>query len=196
MQTQQSAPHHPEIAPLPGTPTCPDQRIRGEEDTTSVPILGVTGTSGTQACRNSVKPVAPFPSSLGWCPEQTLGPNLAASPTTPRSSSSPRCSNTPRIPGSQELGHTRISGSQRQLDSQELRHTQDLRITGSQNHRITETAWLGGVLTQPGSQEGQAPLRHSSTRDNQMAGGKRKNISNRNQGSLAPSEQFSHHSKS
>ena len=173
MQTQQSAPHHPEIAPLPGTPTCPDQRIRGEEDTTSVPILGVTGTSGTQACRNSVKPVAPFPSSLGWCPEQTLGPNLAASPTTPRSSSSPRCSNTPRIPGSQELGHTRISGSQRQLDSQELLHP------GSQDHRQSWTL-SSDTTTITGETGSSQTVSASSNRDNQMGRGKNKNISHRN----------------
>jgi hypothetical protein len=97
-----------------------------------------------------------WPVCLGWHPEQTLGTNSTASLTTPRGSSTPRCPNAPRIrglPGSQELGHTRVSMSQRQLDSQELGHTQ--------NHRITETSWLGGVLTQPRSQEGQAPVRHS-----------------------------------
>ena len=72
----------------------------------------------------------------------------------------------PRITGSQELGHTRISGSQRQLDSQELWHNQD--------HRKDE---LQSDIARAGS-----------TRDNQMAGGKRKNISNKNQGYLASSE--------
>ena len=96
--------------------------------------------------------------------EQTLGLTSAGSPTTPRGSSTSRCSNTSRIIGSQELGHSSISWFQRQLDFQELWHIQDLRITGSQNHRITETAWLRGVLTQPGSQEGQAPVRHSQGR--------------------------------
>ena len=81
-----------------------------------------------------------LPVCLGQCPEQTLGINSKA--TTPRGSSTPRRSNTLRIPGSQELGHTSISGSQRQHDSQELWHTQDLRITGSQNHRLTETDGL------------------------------------------------------
>ena len=38
--------------------------IRGEEDTVSVPTLGVTGTSRTQAHRNSTRPVAQVPSDL------------------------------------------------------------------------------------------------------------------------------------
>ena len=42
----------------------------------------------------------------------------------------------PRITGFQEFGYTRLSGCQRQL------YSQDLRITGSQSHRITETARL------------------------------------------------------
>ena len=57
---------------------------------------------------------------MGWHPEQTLGTNSAASPTTPRGNSTPRHSNTPRITGYQELGHNRISGAQKLLDSQEL----------------------------------------------------------------------------
>jgi hypothetical protein len=77
--------------------------------------------------------------------------------------------------------------------SQDLRipESQNPRITGSQDHTITETAELGGVLTQPGSQEGQPPVRYSeagSTRDNQTVGGKHKNISNKKQGYLASSE--------
>jgi hypothetical protein len=48
----------------------------------------------------------------------------------------------PRIIGSKGVGYTRISGFQMQLDFLELCHIQDLRITGSQNHRITETAGL------------------------------------------------------
>jgi hypothetical protein len=99
-----------------------------------------------------------------------------------------------RIPGSQELGHARISRSQRQLDSQKLRHTQDLRITGSQNHRITgsqrylnsEEFWHNQDHRKDRLQSDIAKA--SSTRDNQMAGGKCKNISNRNQGYLASSE--------
>ena len=49
-QTLQPLLQHPEEVPFPGTQ---DHRIRGEEDTTSVPTPGVTGTSGTQAHRNS-----------------------------------------------------------------------------------------------------------------------------------------------
>ena len=36
-----------------------------------------------------------------------------------------------------------------------------LKITGFQNHRITETDGLPGVLTHPDSQEGQAKVRDS-----------------------------------
>ena len=68
-----------------------------------------------------------------------------------------------RIPGSQDMV---TPGSQRQLHTQELSHSQDLRKDRLQSD-------IG---------------RAGSTRDNQMAGGKHKNISNRNQGNLASSE--------
>ena len=74
-----------------------------------------------------------------------------------------RGSFTPRISGSQD---PRATGSQRQLDSKEFWHNQDHRKDGLQSD-ISRTG---------------------STRDNQMTGGKRKNISNRNQGYLASSE--------
>jgi hypothetical protein len=35
--------------------------------------------------------VAQVTSGLDWCPEQTLGVNFKASPTTPRGSFTPRC---------------------------------------------------------------------------------------------------------
>jgi hypothetical protein len=41
-----------------------DHRNRGEEGTTSVPTPGVTVTSGTQARRNSARPVAQVPFGL------------------------------------------------------------------------------------------------------------------------------------
>jgi hypothetical protein len=91
--------------------------------------FGVTGISRTQSRRNSARPVAPVPSSLGLGPEQTLGANSVASLTTPRKSSTPRHSNTPRITGFRELGHTRISGSQ------------DPRVTGSQRQLNSEEFW-------------------------------------------------------
>ena len=73
------------------------------------------------------------PSGLGQCPEQTLGTNSTASPTTPRRSSTPRHSNLPRIIGSQ-----------------------DHRIKGAWSHqdlRVPEATWLQGALTHPGSQD-------------------------------------------
>ena len=75
-------------------------------------------------------------------------------------------------PGSQDL---RISGSQdlRISGSQGLRvsGSQGLRVSGYKDTRILETARIWGVLTQPGSQKGQAHVpektRAGSTRDNQ-----------------------------
>ena len=92
-----------------------DQRIKGEEDTTSIPN---TGSNWDQW----------DPGSQELC--QTSGTGFFHSVWAGALS----------IPwaGSQDLGQTRISRTQRQLDSQELGHTQDLRITGSQNYRITE----------------------------------------------------------
>lgn len=117
-----------------------------------------------------------------------LGANFTASPTTLRRSSTPRSSNMPRFTGSQ---------NPRSLVTTDL--------------RVPEAAWLPGALTHLGSQDHRIPesqddkdswsLRSSdtariterieragSTRDNQMAGGKHKNISNRNQGYLSSSE--------
>lgn len=81
----------------------------------------------------------------------------------PKGSLTPRSSDTPRISGLQD---PKITGSQRHLDLEEFRHNQD--------HRKNR---LHSDITRAGS-----------TRDNQMAGGKCKNISNRNQGYLASSE--------
>jgi hypothetical protein len=118
---------------------------------------------------------------------QTLQPALQypeAAPL-PGALTRPR-SKDPRIPGSQELGHTRISRSQRQLYSQELCHTRDLRITGPQRQLDSEEFLHNQDHRKDRLQSDIA--RASSTRDNQMAGGKHKNISNRNQGYLASSE--------
>ena len=133
-------------------------RIRGEEGSTFAPTPEVTGTSGTQAASNC--PTSGMGSLLsGPVPWADLGHKLEQTPQPvpqhPEEASLPGTltllgPQNLRIPGSQEFGHTSISGSQRQFDSQELWHTQDLRIKGSQNHRITETAELWGVLTQPG----------------------------------------------
>ena len=101
----------------------------------------------------------------GRSPEQTLGTNSIASRTTPRGSSTPRCSNKRRITGILSHQDLRITGSQRELESEEFRH--------NQHHRKDRFK----------SDIGRA----SSTRGNRMAGGKHKNISNRNQGYLASS---------
>lgn len=44
--------------------TMDQYRIRTEENTTSAPTLGITGTSGTQEFRNSTRPAAQVPSGL------------------------------------------------------------------------------------------------------------------------------------
>jgi hypothetical protein len=124
-----------------------DYRIRGVKDTSSVPTPGVTGTSRTQACRNSTRAVAEFllVFCLGRCPEQPWvqtpqsvsqqqeeaplpgaltcpGPQDHRSLVTPgsqgpRGSLIPRRSDTPRLSGYQD---PKITGSQRQLDSEEF----------------------------------------------------------------------------
>jgi hypothetical protein len=141
--------------------------------------------------------VAQIPSGLsGPVPWADLADKLHSQPHKLEAAQTPTLQHAQdqRIPESQELGHTRISSSQRQLDSQEQGHTQNLRISGSQKHRTTETAWLRGVLTQLGSQEGQAPDRYAragSTTDNQRVGGKNTSISNRNQGYSVSSKPYS-----
>jgi hypothetical protein len=81
----------------------------------------------------------------------------------PKGSLTPRSSDTSRISESQD---SRITGSQRQLDLKEFWNNQDQRKDRLQSDIA----------------------RACSTRDNQMAGSKHKNISNRNQGYLAPSK--------
>ena len=66
--------------------------------------------------RNSAHLVARFPSSLGWCPEQTLGMNSIASPTTPRGSSTPRHSNMPWIIGSEVRRTKHLPPHQEELE--------------------------------------------------------------------------------
>lgn len=91
----------------------------------SAPTPSITGTQPPrpQRHRNPTQPQSHIASCLHLCPEQTQG----SAPT-------PTCS----------------YNTQRKLDSQKLCYTQDLRFTGSQNHRIRETAGLWGVLNQPG----------------------------------------------
>jgi hypothetical protein len=72
----------------------------------------------------------------------------------PRGSWTPRSFNTLRISGSEDF---RITGSQRKLNSEEFWHNQDHRKDRLQSDIV----------------------RAGSTRDNQMTGGKHKNISNR-----------------
>lgn len=70
----------------------------------------------------------------GRHPEQTLGANSAASPTTPRHSSTPRCFNMPRIRG-----------------------LQDHRSLAHQDLNVSKEAWLPGARTHPGSQDCRIP---------------------------------------
>ena len=136
-------------------------------------------------------PAVGVPSDRCW---YTLISNTPDSPTVPRGDVTSRFCNMPRI-----LGFW------------------DPRITGAWSHqdlRFSEEAWLKRTLTHPESQvqrnsESQRKLdseeswvnrvyrkdrlqsdilRAASTWDNQMAGGKHKNRSNRNQHYLASSE--------
>ena len=77
------------------------------------------------------------PSGLGQCPEQTLGMNSTASPTTPRGSVTPRHSNKPRSPGAQDTRSLRTPGSQGPRSSLTPRSFDTPRISGSQDPRIT-----------------------------------------------------------
>ena len=115
-------------------------------------------------------PVSQVPSGQLW---SILVLNSADSPTVPRGGTTSRHSNT------QDPRSLVTSGSQ------------GLSITWSHNHRITKKAGLWEVLTQLGLEETQAPIKKSragSTWNNQMARGKHKNRSNRNQVYLASSE--------
>ena len=124
---------------------------------------GVTASSRIQGHRNPAQPVAQVPSGLSQFPEQTLGASSVPISTIPRESLTPRCSDTPRISGSQD---PIITESQRELDSEEFGLNQGYRRGRSQS----DTARAGSI------------------RDNKMARGKHKNISNRNQDYLASSE--------
>jgi hypothetical protein len=101
-----------------------------------------------------------------WHPEQTLGANSRASPTTSRGSSIPRHFNTLRIPGSWDPRSLVTPGCQGLRGSLTSRSSDTPRISGSQGRLQSDI------------------VRAGSTRDNQMVGGKHKNISNRNQGDL------------
>ena len=69
VQTPQPAPQYSKEDPLPGSLTLTGSQYQGEKNTASAPTLEVTGTSGTQAPRNSAQPVARVPSGLDQCPE-------------------------------------------------------------------------------------------------------------------------------
>ena len=73
---------------------------------------------------------------LGWYPEQTLGTNSAAIPTTHRGSSTPRSSNMPRIKGYQDPRSLVTPVSQGLRGNLIPRSSDTLRISGSKNHRI------------------------------------------------------------
>ena len=106
----------------------------------------------------------PLPRPVVWVTSgklwTTLVWNSAVSSMVPRGGTTSRHSNKPRIVGPQDPRGLVTPGSQRNLDCQEIWHTQNLKIKGSRNDRITKKAGIWGVLTQPGLQEGQAPIRY------------------------------------
>jgi hypothetical protein len=106
------------------TPRIRGSEVRRTQHLSTTP--GVTGTGRTQACKNSSRSVAwVLLVCLGQGPEQTLGANSPASPTTPRGRSIPRHCNTPRIPG----------------------------VWLHQKLKVPKTAWLPGAQTHPASQD-------------------------------------------
>ena len=107
------------------------------------------------------QPVVRVPSGKLWT---TLVWNSAVSSMVPRGDTTSRHSNKPRIVGPQDARGLVTPGSQRNLDCQEIWHTQNLKIKGSRNDRITKNADIWGVLTLPGLQEGQAPIRYTKGR--------------------------------
>jgi hypothetical protein len=143
------------------------KRIRGEEDTTSVPNTGRnwdkqdTGTQELQQTRGTcsfwcVWACAlhrPWAQTLQPVPQHPEAAPLLGALTSPGSED-------PRIPGAwshQDLKAFWLPGARRHPGFQ------DLRIQESQDHRQINSR-PPGVLTQPGSQEGQAPVRHSQGR--------------------------------
>jgi len=105
------------------------------EATTSFLKPRVPGTpTGNREERSPAHTEAPVPSNLHLWPEQTQGSGSSPTPATHRESLTPTSSDTT---GSQELGHTRISGSRGSLTP---KSSDTPRISGSQNHRFTESA--------------------------------------------------------
>jgi hypothetical protein len=106
-----------------------DQRIRGEEDTTSVP-----NTESNWGWHARTQPDQWHRFLLVF-----LGTNSEASPTTHRGSATPRLLTCPVSEDPRGLFTPGSPGSKWQFGSQELRLIQDCRTSGSQNHRITGT---------------------------------------------------------
>jgi hypothetical protein len=159
-------------------------RIRGSEVRRTQhlsPTLGVTGTCGP---RHVGMPPEEWhvllPLCLGSRPEQTLGTNSAVSSTTPRDSSIPRSSsNMPKIRGSQDPRSLVTPGSQGPKGSPTLRSSETPRIPESQDHRNSLTRRSSDIMRIRNDRLQSDMARAGSTRYNQMAGGKGKNISNR-----------------
>ena len=116
--------------------------IIGEDATTSVPTLGVTGSSRIQRCRN------PCPASgtgsfwLRLYPEQTLSTSSAPNPTTPWTRSTLMCSNNSSVTGAltqpayQDLKRLVTPGFQDTRGRLTPRRSDIPRISGSEDHRI------------------------------------------------------------
>ena len=118
-----------------------------------------------------------------------MGANSTASPTAPRGSSTPGHTNTPRIPGSLVTPGSqgpRGSLTPKSSDTPKISGSQDAKITGSQRQLYSEEVQHNPHYMKDRLQSGIA--KEGSPRDNQMAGGKDSNTSNRNQGYLASSE--------
>ena len=137
-----------------------DYRIRGVKDTSSVPTPGVTGTSRTQACRNSTRAVAEFllVFCLGRCPEQ---PWVQTPQSVSQQQEEAPLPGALTCPGPQDHRSLVTRGSQGPKGRLAPRSSDTPRISGSQDHRDNLTQ---EVLTQPGSQERKVPVKHSQGR--------------------------------
>jgi hypothetical protein len=163
-------------------------RIRDEEDSTSVPNTGSNWDrldTSMQKLHHTID-IASFRSVCASALSRHCAQSPQPVPKHPKAAPLPGAQT---LPGSedhrtQDFGHTRISRSQRQLNSSRISGSQDPRITGSQRQLDTE----GFGHNQDQRKDRLQSDIAGSTSNNQMAGGKHRNISNRKQSYLASAE--------
>jgi hypothetical protein len=170
-----------------------DQRWGGEEDTTSVPNTGSNWywwDSGMQELYQTSGPSF-FQSVWARALSRPWAQTLEPAPQHPETAPLPGAltcpeSEDPRIPGVWSHQDLRIPEAAWLPGARAYTGSQDPRIPGSQRQLDLEEFWH--IQDHRKNRLQPAIARSSSTRDNHMAGGKGKNISNRNQGYVASSE--------